>query len=206
VVALDSQRCSQGLISDSLLAWRCFVLFGKRPWMKWLLTVMIAFDFGERLSYKTMCLADSELAGIGSLSNIALQGELRVHSNRDENEPLSHEAWLTAQHNDILNPQLIDVWAWVFFALNTTMTMSIIYKILCVGICLPFILPNGVVVCSSSRNRARVLTAGLRQDYHIYNTAMRAIIESSLVAWVGLVTYAIASTCFYQENVAVSTR
>jgi hypothetical protein len=47
-------------------------------------------------------------------------------------------------------------------------------------------------VRSSSAARAKVL-AGPYKD-HIYNTVIRAIIESSLVVWMGLLTYAIAET------------
>jgi hypothetical protein len=35
-----------------------------------------------------------------------------------------------------------------------------------------------------------------RKDHYIYNIVIRAIIEASLVAWVGLVACAVASTYF----------
>jgi hypothetical protein len=42
-------------------------------------------------------------------------------------------AWDRIALRDNLAQELTDVWAWLFFALNTTMTMSIIYKVLYVG-------------------------------------------------------------------------
>jgi hypothetical protein len=42
-------------------------------------------------------------------------------------------AWDRTALRDNLAQELSDVWAWLFFALNTTMTMSIIYKVLYVG-------------------------------------------------------------------------
>jgi hypothetical protein len=69
-------------------------------------------------------------SGIGTLSNIALTAQLRV----DEDAFISSDqARLTAEGNAILAQKLLDVWAWCFFAVNTTMTMSIIYKILYVS-------------------------------------------------------------------------
>jgi hypothetical protein len=38
-------QCS---LSDSVLAWRCYVIFGKRRWLKWTLTVVV-------LSITSMC-------------------------------------------------------------------------------------------------------------------------------------------------------
>jgi hypothetical protein len=37
-------QCS---LSDSVLAWRCFVIFGKRRWLKWTLPTMILAVTGE---------------------------------------------------------------------------------------------------------------------------------------------------------------
>jgi hypothetical protein len=50
-----------------------------------------------------------------------------------------------------------------------------------------------MLVCSSSAARAKVLT-GPCKDHYIYNTVIRAIIESSLIVWMGLLTYAITQT------------
>jgi hypothetical protein len=47
--------------------------------------------------------------------------------------------------------------------------------------------------CSSSATRAKVLT-GPSKDHYIHNTVIRAIIESSLIVWMGLLTFAIAET------------
>jgi hypothetical protein len=55
------------------------------------------------------------------------------------------------------------------------------------------VLRTSVVMCSFSADRAKGLT-GQCKDHYIYNTVIRAIIESSLIAWVGLVTCAVAST------------
>jgi hypothetical protein len=75
-------------------------------------------------------LADPGLAAIGSLSNIALSAVLR--NDRDLEwgfiQKLIDEG--QAADDSILAQKLVDVWAWFFFALNTSMTMSIIYKIL----------------------------------------------------------------------------
>jgi hypothetical protein len=68
------------------------------------------------------------VSGLGSLSNIAYglqirEDEVGFYSDDDRE----------AMRNNNLAQELSDVWAWLFFALNTTMTMSIIYKVLYVG-------------------------------------------------------------------------
>jgi hypothetical protein len=124
VVALGLQRCAQGVLSDGLLSWRCYVIFGKRRWMKWLLAVLIVLDFGARVYNKITHPANWEMTGIGSLSNIALEFVLRW------DEELSPSRFLTVYRKLNLYQELIAAWACVFFALNTSMTMSIIYKIM----------------------------------------------------------------------------
>jgi hypothetical protein len=81
------------------------------------------------LRCKVICPADSEPQAIGSLSNIALSTLLRYDQDY---ESVYHMAGgiQTMIDNDDLAAKLVDVWAWLFFALNTSMTMSIIYKIL----------------------------------------------------------------------------
>jgi endoglucanase Acf2 len=53
-----------------------------------------------------------------------------------------------------------------------------------------------VIIFSSSANRTKALT-GPYKDHYIYNTVIRAIIESALIVWMGLLTYAIATTCWF---------
>jgi hypothetical protein len=66
----------------------------------------------------------TQLAGLGSLSNIAL-----VRSDAGDLVSLSQQLI----QDELLSQKLVTVWAWLFFALNTTMTISIVYKILCVA-------------------------------------------------------------------------
>jgi hypothetical protein len=80
------------------------------------------------LRCKAVCPADLELEAIGSLSNIALSTLLRHYQDPGTIRDID-----SLNDNTILAETLVDVWAWIFFALNTTMTMSIIYKILSVG-------------------------------------------------------------------------
>jgi hypothetical protein len=77
------------------------------------------------LRCNSICPADSELEAIGSLSNIALSTLL--HFLQDPHFIPDLESM---NDNTNLAATLVDVWAWLFFAVNTTMTMSIIYKIL----------------------------------------------------------------------------
>jgi hypothetical protein len=68
------------------------------------------------------------MKAIGSLSHIALITLLRYFQDPDL---LSYPGFSTTMNDNLLlAAKLLAVWAWLFFALNTSMTMSIIYKIL----------------------------------------------------------------------------
>jgi hypothetical protein len=71
------------------------------------------------------------LSGLGSLSNIAYGLQIREDEGFYPSE-LNYDR-LEDMRNDDLAQELRDGWAWLFFALNTTMTISIIYKVLYVG-------------------------------------------------------------------------
>jgi hypothetical protein len=76
--------------------------------------------------------ADSGMVVLGSLSNIALGAQLRLDDGL-----IQHYFYLEQVKASLINSvtaqKLIDVWAWIYFAMNTTMTVSIIYKILYVA-------------------------------------------------------------------------
>jgi hypothetical protein len=74
-----------------------------------------------------ICPADPELEAIGSLSNIALITLLPYFQDLDL---ITYSESRTINDNQLLAAKLVNVWAWLFFALNTSMTMSIMYKIL----------------------------------------------------------------------------
>jgi hypothetical protein len=85
--------------------------------------------------------ADSGMAEIGALSNISLGTQLRLDEYSEVPQGGQklidyYNAWDRAERNSGLAQKLILAWAWIFFALNTTMTMSMIYKIVYVS---PFI-------------------------------------------------------------------
>jgi hypothetical protein len=92
--------------------------------MKWLLTALVALDFGARSDVRQyLCPTNLRLEAVGSLSNIALSTPLHSYEH-----PVYSRSPII--DNLILAQKLVDAWAWLFFALNTSMTMSIIYKIL----------------------------------------------------------------------------
>jgi hypothetical protein len=89
------------------------------------------------------------------------------------------------------------VWAWIFFALNTTMTTSIIYKILSVSLSRSKLCHWRAWPSLAPREDARRPQEVQEQHRYVYNAVVRVIIESSFVSWVGLLAYTIATTCFF---------
>jgi hypothetical protein len=121
-------------LSDGLLAWRCFVLFGKRPWIKWILTALVSVDFGKwALTGGYVLLIDNE-TGVGALSNIALGTQLNMDYayTQDQFTQFDDDQTHFVTDNDRFQT-FVDIWAWLFFAINSMMTTSVIYKILYVG-------------------------------------------------------------------------
>jgi hypothetical protein len=111
----------QGLLSDGLLAWRCYVLWGSRRWLKWALTFMVCAD---ACALHIALFTTSPLTLIlvlGLSSNFAYGHYLNLLFQRkgeDQLRPL-----------ECLATALLLAWVWVFFAINTVMTTSIIGKI-----------------------------------------------------------------------------
>jgi hypothetical protein len=105
--------------------------------MKWVLTIVILSNFGTCFSDSSSDLAHhvflySEAAG--SLANIAYMYEIRTRKLEFEdayNIGAIMKIYPLALQGSTAAAWLIDAWAWVFFAINTSLTASIMAKIMC---------------------------------------------------------------------------
>jgi hypothetical protein len=80
-----------------------------------------------------MCPTDLKLTGVGALSNIELGTQLNM-DYAIYHDALLRNVDLTQFVTDIDIFQIfVDIWAWLFFAINSTMTTSVICKILYVN-------------------------------------------------------------------------
>jgi hypothetical protein len=72
---------------------------------------------------------------MGSLANIAYAYQVRIWNmeNHDEYWGSFQKIWHLAVQGYTAAKWLIDAWSWVFFAINTSLTASIMYKIMCVA-------------------------------------------------------------------------
>ncbi|GJE86381.1 hypothetical protein PsYK624_024610 [Phanerochaete sordida] len=133
-----------GLISDGLLVWRLYVIYGRSRWALWpaattvILTGLVGF--------------------VSGFQNADAYHSLSDYKNR---------------YNKI-SFQINAAWAWMMFATNTVMTMSIIGRIIYV-------------------TRKAKSTDGAHSRTAPYAKLLEAIIESALVTWFGLVFYGIAT-------------
>jgi hypothetical protein len=75
ICSTHSHKAPQGVCSDGLLAWRCFVIFGKRRWVKWLLTTVLLLDFRSCLRTRS---ADATLTKLTVISTRRFV-EYRIH-------------------------------------------------------------------------------------------------------------------------------
>jgi hypothetical protein len=119
---------------------------------------------------------------MGILSNIAYIFGSQSALRADQTSEAAH--WL------------IVAWAWIFFAINTSLTASIMIKIMYVSkLSLFFLLhlAHCDAIRRSATNRSTMLNDS-HENRSIYRTVIRAIIESSLITWMGLLFYSITST------------
>jgi hypothetical protein len=80
---------------------------------------------------------------IGSLANIAYTHEVQLAIQMDQgidDFKSIHKLYQLAFHGSVAALWLIDAWSWLFFAINTSLTASIMYKIMSVAyLSLPFL-------------------------------------------------------------------
>jgi hypothetical protein len=114
--------------------------------MKWVLLAIILTNFGTLL-YERALAAMLTVAGFGQQLEVSPTLRIRtkfgfrnIQNHQEEStqkaEAQSIQAFIAAQW-------LIDAWAWVFFAINTSLTASIMYKIMSVAsLSLPSLYPR----------------------------------------------------------------
>ncbi|KZV93245.1 hypothetical protein EXIGLDRAFT_768255 [Exidia glandulosa HHB12029] len=129
-----------GLCSDGLLAWRFYIIFERKWWAKWIPSTFVVIN-------ALLCWsADAQ--------------HLAIYHHQELYENVLLDVTL----------KITVAWGWLMFAINTTMTGLILYKILSVS--------RGV-----ENTKSRLQTA----------VVVRALIESATVTWIGLLIYEIAS-------------
>jgi uncharacterized protein YpuA (DUF1002 family) len=88
---------------------------------------------GAYISNAYVLLIDNE-TGVGALANIALGTQLNVDYDRAYDPITQYDDNITHLGTDNDRFQIfVDVWAFLFFVINSTMTTSVIYKILYVN-------------------------------------------------------------------------
>jgi hypothetical protein len=101
---------------------------------------------------------------------------------------------------------LIDAWAWVFFAINTSLTASIMYKIMSVASFFDLLSTHVYVAnygsIGSSATRDSTMLENSHESRFIYRTVIRAVVESSLITWVVLLPYTISTTVYFSQSVS----
>jgi hypothetical protein len=108
-------------LSDGVLAWRCYVIFGKRHWLKWTLTVVVLLLTGMCCMYlwyrANFCAIVCGLFSgiIGLLWNWAVVDR--------------QQETTVAERLDLLQYPTTLTWAACSLLLNTVLSTSIIVKI-----------------------------------------------------------------------------
>ncbi|KAH8990155.1 hypothetical protein EDB86DRAFT_1801237 [Lactarius hatsudake] len=135
------------LLSDGTLAWRFYIVFGRKKWALYIPTVAVMTN--------TFLCWSADFQHLG------------VYANKD-------------LYLNTLLPVTFDIavaWGWFIFVNNTLMTGGILYKIIWANRLMGGLHKDGLRV---STNRK-------------YNIAIRAMIESAFVTWLGILILEITS-------------
>jgi hypothetical protein len=111
---------AKGLLSEGILAWRCYIIWGKLFWMKWTLIVVLIIGAGVYVPRDTMRIyhpIQRYIAGTGIIAAIFKSPFLNMRFSW-RNSEASNTYFTTSQ-----------VWPWVVFALNTALTSAVVLKI-----------------------------------------------------------------------------
>lgn len=133
-----------GFISDGLLAWRFYVIYGRTKIAMYLPTVMVVITALVGLS--------------GDFQQLVIYRDVDLYNDRFAMVALDVNA----------------AWGWCTFAVNTTLTASII----------------GRIVWLARDANSHHAT---RSNHRRYSVVVEAIVESALVTWIGLLLYEISS-------------
>ncbi|KAH9178626.1 hypothetical protein EDB89DRAFT_1927587, partial [Lactarius sanguifluus] len=135
------------LLSDGTLAWRFYIVFGRKKWALYIPAAAVMTN--------TLLCWSADFQHLG------------IYANKDF-------------YLNTLLPVTFDIaiaWGWFIFANNTLMTGGILYKIIWANRAM-----GGL-----HKDRLRVSTT------RKYNTAIRAMIESAFVTWLGILILEITS-------------
>lgn len=181
----------QGLLSDGLLSWRLYVIYGRARWAFWIPTTAVIINasmFDQGIPYFA---ADIRIV-VGSIGAFV---DLAVYRNVG--------AYL--DHYERLSFQVDAAWGWTMFGVNTMMTASIIGRIMCVRCTSIHRVPRSPSGPSSYVAREASAAQLTKTRTRSYNKVIEAIIESALVTWFGLVFYGVASVA-PQSHITVRFR
>ncbi|KAF7796699.1 hypothetical protein EIP86_007882 [Pleurotus ostreatoroseus] len=169
-----------GTISDGLLAYRFWVIFNKKRWALFIPMTAIgitACKISTPKSTTQPVLTTDDAAVLGLAASAST---LAVYRHKGD------AAW--ANRVSVVMLKMGAAWGWSMFAINTTLTTSILVKIL------------------------RVARSSKAMSYTHkkmpYASALEAIVESALVTWIGLLFYevtALAPEGHYTNDLNVGT-
>ncbi|KAI9452560.1 hypothetical protein BJY52DRAFT_1292328 [Lactarius psammicola] len=135
------------LLSDGTLAWRFYIVFGRKKWALYLPAAAVMIN--------TLLCWSADFQHLG------------IYANKDFYE-------------NTLLPVTLDItvaWGWFIFVNNTLMTGGILYKIMWANRVMGGMNKKGLRVSTSRK----------------YNNAIRAVIESAFVTWLGILILEITS-------------
>jgi hypothetical protein len=124
---------------------------------------------------------------VGSLANIGYADAIRALPNMQSQAVTSPAHFASIA----LGNQFIVIWAWYFLVINTALTTSIIYSILCVSRLL-------VERHASADGPPCCRRNSLRYE-RFYGKIICALVESALVSWIGLLRFGISGAISFNS-------
>jgi hypothetical protein len=108
------------LLSDGILAWRVYVVWSRRPWLRHMLILGLGSNFGRGIVQTTQIdwADDASVVGITTAALLTMDYAFKFSGFGS----LPSLDWGSVE-------RIYKAWVWMAFALNSSMTASILWRI-----------------------------------------------------------------------------
>jgi hypothetical protein len=111
----------KALLSDGILAWRVYVVWNRRPWLRHMLILGLGSNFGRGIVQSTQIDGADDAPVVGITAAALLTMNFVIYGFDD------------VRHLPLLDRdsvfQMYKAWVWMAFALNSSMSASILWRI-----------------------------------------------------------------------------
>lgn len=111
----------KALLSDGILGWRVYVVWNRRPWLRYMLIMGLGSNFGRAIIQSTQVDWADDAPVIGITAAALMTMNFAIEDFHEYTHVPSLD-WTSVV-------RIYKAWVWMAFALNSCMTASILWRI-----------------------------------------------------------------------------